>query len=369
MLRVRSPDQLEASPVEEVVAAVLEVARLPAAELQLALDQSSDSAAFNLGTLSRGECPRGRVAWLPEQPLGGPAAQFRARASRPSGQPPAIVWYDHLSKAGGSAFCKLAKRNMAKSEVPAYWCMPSYPGMVDARVGQWSNDQLVGYVLRTNHTLVANEWEPFPAERFDMDPRLLQMVFVTSLREPLDRLLSAYRQWPHRPAPNDRKEQEEDFWKWVTQRLDLARTDSKDPRGLGKGCNTGDNFVARIGQPNFATWKFSGGKLPPFGAPFDATPVEQWVEPFSTAVSTLSRFDLAIPLDLLSTEPQVVTDVLGWHDLSNSHVVNHGPVYKSQARSFLTDAHYEELWDANRLDLVLYAWVRAVYLARLHCNA
>ncbi len=58
---------------------------------------------------------------------------------------------------------------------------------------------------------------------------------------------------------------------------------------MGKGVGSGRDFIARVGQPNFATWKFSGGALPVFGFPFDATPEQLWTAPFETAVKTVMR--------------------------------------------------------------------------------
>jgi hypothetical protein len=44
-------------------------------------------------------------------------------------------------------------------------------------------------------------------------------------------------------------------------------------------------------------------------------------------------------------------------------------VVNNDAHAELGAEEYLKLWDANRLDHILYSWIRAVYLARIHCFA
>jgi hypothetical protein len=77
-------------------------------------------------------------------------------------------------------------------------------------VGQWPNSKLAAYFAAERKSLVSNEWEPFPLERLawassisaSASPPPLELVLVTTVREPLNRLLSAYRFWGvlHNPA-------------------------------------------------------------------------------------------------------------------------------------------------------------------------
>jgi hypothetical protein len=242
---------------------------------------------------------------------------------------------------------------MKRREIPEYYCMPSEPGMPDARVklwvmgagflaqitiplffvnlsllfslcfllpspqvGQWSNEKLGGWYAKQKQTLVSNEWEPFPIERLKMkqlgvvaaavvpaageetegrasadttesllsegaalaagiDPLLV--VFVTTVREPLNRLLSAYRFWGVLHNPSEKKPPAA---RWLKNMQARALADSKSLRGMGRGVGTGRDFIARVGQPNFATWKFSGGSLPVFGWPFSDQPEASWVPSF-----------------------------------------------------------------------------------------
>ena len=147
-----------------------------------------------------------------------------------------------------------------------------------------------------------------------------------------------------------------------------AQADSRSPRGMGKGVGTGQDIIARVGQPNFATWKFSGGALPVFGAPFAAAASSSWAGPFGLAVRTLAAFDLAVPMELLSAHPEPLGTLLGWADFRETHVVPSGKVVNNDAHGELSAEEYASLEDANRLDRILYAWITATYLARIHCE-
>ena len=125
----------------------------------------------------------------------------------------AILWYEHLSKAGGTSFCELVKLNMPKEKVPRYHCMPSKGKLMDGRVGSWSNKELMEYVSEGPHRIVSSEWEPFSLEKLKLAGRKIRydtatdddlsqgqqqlpfephVLFLTTLRDPSDRLLSAY---------------------------------------------------------------------------------------------------------------------------------------------------------------------------------
>lgn len=369
-VEVRKPDQRPAisqgvEPVSTVVIvkSLLALAKMPYLELQHALNTSGDDV-FSLGPLDRGECKGVTIDFLPKRPSAEAAKIFRERGV---GSAPTMVWYEHLSKAGGTSFCKLAKKNMKRKEIPAYYCMPSEPGMPDARVGQWANDKLGAYLTRTGEVLVSNEWEPFPLARLDLQTpgTPLNLVFVTSIRDPLNRLLSAYRFWGvlHNPAG-----QKPPAKRWLRNMEARALADSKSPRGMGKGVGTGRDFIARVGMPNFATWKFSGGEMPVLGN-VDEAAIGEWSGPLEVAINTLARFDLVIPMELLSKHPEPLGDLLGWKDFSETHVVPSGKVVNNDASTELGDEEsLQKLWAANKLDILLYTWVKAVYLARINCK-
>lgn len=412
----RGSEAVNPASVDTVVATLLALARLPTPKLRQMLNNTASGGgrdAFSLSALRVGRCPAVPAAdptlnWLPPLQDSAPALHFRSRHKLDAGgtrkrsggagngggssdggsdvvsepSKPAMLWYEHLSKAGGTSFCKLAMKNMPRKEVPSYYCMPSEPGMPDARVGQWTNDKLGAYFLRERHTLVSNEWEPFPLQRLEMGQGKhgqipLDLVLVTTIREPLNRLVSAYKFWGVLHNQNRNKPH---LQRWLKNMEARARNDAASPRGIGRGPGSGRDFIAQVGRPNFATWKFSGGALtvPPerriekmkLAAAAGKRVREEevvWLEPFETAVRTLCRFDLAIPMEELSGHTQPLADLLGWSHFEDTHFVPSGNVVNNDAAAELSPADFVLLWEVNKLDMVLYHWVRAVYLARIHC--
>eukprot|EP00586_Coscinodiscus_wailesii_P002285 CAMPEP_0172492896 /NCGR_PEP_ID=MMETSP1066-20121228/24176_1 /TAXON_ID=671091 /ORGANISM="Coscinodiscus wailesii, Strain CCMP2513" /LENGTH=164 /DNA_ID=CAMNT_0013262769 /DNA_START=116 /DNA_END=606 /DNA_ORIENTATION=- len=155
---------------------------------------------------------------------------------------------------------------MPKKEVPSYYCMPSKPKMIDARVGSWKRDELVSYFRKKKHRLVSNEWEPFNKEFLELQEQQQQqrekgedvnLLFVTSIRHPINRLLSAYKFWGILHNPEDPKPSLELFLQRNGRRANRWKILSSD-------------FAGNVGRFNFATWKFSGGTLPVSSLQMDA---------------------------------------------------------------------------------------------------
>ena len=196
---------------------------------------------------------------------------------------------------------------MEKKIVPHYYCMPSKPKMPDARVGSWPVQELEDYFVAKPHRIVSNEWEPFNLEylpKFAPETNSkVQLVFVTSIRNPINRLLSAHKFWGilHNGA-----EVKPTLEQWLTR---YAR------RAKRWKVLSGD-FTANVGRFNFGVWKFSGGALPLSEANLAAETMldgaktndeaatisydkfekflltkDQWLKPFETAVRTLSNFE------------------------------------------------------------------------------
>lgn len=350
--------------VEGAAAWVAALGGLASTELRRQLDPEG-ADAFGLKELEVGTCPDRPVEWLPPRPPSTTSAVFRQRVP----DRPTMVWYEHLSKAGGTSFCKLARTNMPRKEVPSYYCMPSEPGMPDARVGQWTNAKLETYFAEKAHRLVSNEWEAFPRERLQLQPtsevdantRDLHLVFVSNIREPLNRLLSAYNFWGVLHNPSSVKPT---FDKWVKNMENRAARDERSPRGMGKGPGTGQDFIAQVGRPNFACWKFSSGKMP---IDLDADQPES-LRRLSEAVQTAARFDLVVPMELLSDHTEPLAELLGWTDFSQTHVVPSGKVVNNDAKDKLSPENYDLLWNQNRYDMLLYTWLKAVFLIRVNCG-
>lgn len=175
---------IQPAPTNQVVATLLRLARMPSKQLRQLLEPSTsggggggggdgdvlgvgdpDADPFRMTELQKGQCPwRGEdgivIEWLPQRPLLQTSEWFRNRgqqnANNDNNRQTVAVYYEHLSKAGGTSFCKLAQSNMPKAEVPKYYCMPSEPGMPDARIGSWTVDKLKNYFKQKPHRLVSN---------------------------------------------------------------------------------------------------------------------------------------------------------------------------------------------------------------------
>jgi hypothetical protein len=313
-----------------------------------------------------------------------------------------VLWYEHLSKAGGTTFCALANSNMDKQSVPRYHCMPG--DWKDGRVGSWTNDKLIEFIDDNEYKIVANEWDPFDVNKLQLSGRDLYLytstkathykdvpspalLFVTTLRDPADRLLSSY-----------------------TFFSDYSETQLRDPTNFGtwmkKNIGIVHNFkigkkparIANIARNNYMVWRFSGGNLFPSDDknestfftstsnifPSTVTDKSYWKQPFETAVRTLSQHDLIVPMDVMtqSSGKQSLQTILGWTQFYASgrgvvgeketgHVVTKGEVRNSNAKSFLVErgmgGEFRVLWERNWLDYILWYWARAVFFTRLYC--
>jgi len=95
---------------------LLKLAQLPTLELQNKLEESQEDI-FQIKSLLE-SCPftdnNNYPIWVPPLPP-------------PKKKQPVFVWYEHISKAGGTSFCKVVGDNMKRSEIPPYYCMPQDP--------------------------------------------------------------------------------------------------------------------------------------------------------------------------------------------------------------------------------------------------
>ena len=402
----RNESGVRAASIDQIVETLLGLARMPTKDLRAMLEgapSSSLAAAsaptdpFHLSELRKGQCPWSGddlIEWLPERPLLKPSEWFRQDNGSSNGDKAGkhnkvAVYYEHLSKAGGTSFCTMAKANMPRKEIPKYYCMPSEPGMADARVGSWTREKLVDYFVdkpqTKSHRLVSNEWEPFNRDFLELQMMSdldlaggnnggVYLLFVTTIRNPINRLLSAYKFWGILNNPAIEKPSIEEFLQRRGRRASRWKILSED-------------FAGNVGRYNFATWKFSGGQLPVTKLQMDAeqylksgpksaatireienTQEEHvWRQSFEMAVKMLAKFDLAIPMELFDEHHEPLQHLLGWTHFEKSHVVNMGKVQNNDATTELNSDVYDVLWEANKLDFVLYYWTCAIYLARLNC--
>ena len=406
-----------ASSTDQIVEVLLKLAQMSPSDLRAIFDSDEDTTnhkndPFYLNSLERGLCPwmnmnindQNRfkdqkntieIKWLPRKTLSQPSEWFKNRDQQNHHNndiPPVAIYYEHLSKAGGTSFCKLAQSNMPRIEVPRYYCMPSAPDNPDARVGSWTKAQLVEYFKTKEHRIVSNEWEPFNTNFLSLQPtseievrnlssskqRDITLLFITSIRHPINRLLSAYKFWGI--LHNGQK-----------VHPTLAQFIERNGRRANRWKIMSPDFAGNVARFNFATWKFSGGTLPVTQVQMDAEKIlseeslrdggaskfysldeksdYSWKESFEQAIRVLAKFDLVIPMELLSTHPSPVIDILGWKDFDKSHIVPSGKVLNNDASSQLSNEQNEALWNGNTLDMIIYYWTRAVYLTRLHCSS
>lgn len=322
-------------------ARLIEIAALPAAEALKALD--ADPLGVNAVTnASDWTCPSERL--VTREP--SVAAERKLRSLE------GFLWFEHLSKAGGTSFCTFARKNVSPRRTPSYYCMPSDGARIagtDGRVGRWTADQIRDYVARTHHVVLANEWDAFPG----MDEFRDDAVLATVVRDPVDRLVSAYNFWgkTHNPNPNPPP-----CARWLETRDRNAR---KRPHALFP-----DDFLSQVGRDNFATWKF-GSSLDPARLHDCGTNRTCDLEALNIALDRLERFHIAPPM-LWQAHAAPLYHRLGWTDTQEVHKVPSGTIHNSGAKRDLGD-NYERFRERNVFDFVLWAFVRRAFLERVHC--
>ena len=403
--------------IDSVVAFLMNLAKFPPEQLwyTFGMDENKNDGKnsygkdpFLLQELEQGTCPLGLIStaeWLPPRPWNSDeiASMFQrkveqlkttGRGAMMRDEETALVWYEHISKAGGTTFCGLAKTNLGRDLVPRYYCMPKKLGSknMDGRVGSWTNEELIGYTKRESHLLVANEWDPFNLDKLALSARTLdgrepplvsqhlspRLLFVTTLREPSDRLLSTYLFFR-------KKENPPEFFEWMKH--NLRRTANYE-------IGTKNAFRSNVARYNALVWRYSGGKLPVSEEqpppsrkkqesqfPLPMTDERFWKDPFETAIRALAQQDLILPMDIMTKEEgqEAMRRLLGWNevvikdgrgkgDKESGHIVTTGKIRNSNAREYLSEEDYRFMWEANWLDNILVLWCRAVFLARLHCK-
>lgn len=401
----RSVEKGHTSSLDNVIRYLDKLAKLPAAQLWdvLGMEQSDHYGEnpFSLRELEGGKCPWSttdkKIDWLPYRPANSEAiaekyrgiqeslkrTKLRKRALKEQydADNAVVLWYEHMSKSGGTAFCGIAKSNLPKYQVPGYHCMPKKGARKDGRVGSWPNTELIEYLGQSKHSIVANEWDAFPVDKLQLSGRTLdgttltskgknntilsgpQFLFLTTIRDTQDRLLSAYTFF----AITIHKEREEGE----------NRTSFSEWTGRVKSNKSKSAPYTRM---NHITWRFSEGKLPRSTPANPGKKAKIWKPHFEAAIRALSQIDLILPLDLMTQDlgKAALRQLLGWKrfdakgtgqgDKTGGHVVTVGEVKNSNARDHFSKDEYRALWEDNWLDNILYLWCRAVFLARMHCK-
>ncbi|KAL7457696.1 hypothetical protein ACHAWC_010397 [Mediolabrus comicus] len=433
--------------IDSIVAYLMDLAKTPPSDLWDIFGMDNDNInnkssdnnmknygkdVFSLQQLEQGKCPTniGTVGWLPPKPWNSDeistlyqskVAELKSSNKNKKMRGPVanqqstevILWYEHMSKAGGTTFCGLAKTNLGRDLVPKYYCMPKRQGSkdYDGRVGSWTNDELISYANREAHYIVANEWDPFNIDKLALSGRSLdgqkvpssessiagrqqqtrsppRLLFVTTLRDPADRLLSTYLFFRHKENPPE-------FGQWLKSNQNRIRNFQIGMKGA---------FRSNVARYNAIVWRYSGGKLRhrlPEEAVVVVASEEQkkhginqnnrfpvpmmdenyWKDPFETAIRALMQLDVILPMDVMTKEEgqETMRRILGWDEVAikdgrgkgdkdNGHIVTTGKIRNSNAREYLSEEDYRFMWEANWLDNILVLWCRAVFLARLHCK-
>jgi hypothetical protein len=275
--------------------------------------------------------------------------------------------------------------------------MPRKGDLMDGRVGSWSNDELVQVIAENEFAIVANEWDPFDSSKLKLSGRDLYksnpgvmsspaLLFVTTLRDPADRLLSSYTFFS-----SYSKEQLDDpmnFGTWIKKNIGRVHNFKIGERLA---------FRSNVARNNYMVWRFSGGNFdidngddesffsaPSKVFPSSVTDKSVWKRPFETAIRALAQHDLLLPMDVMTKESgkKALEKVLGWTEFKatgrgvvgekeSGHVVTTGEVRNSNAKSFLEERggsdEFKALWERNWLDYILWYWARAVFFTRLNC--
>ena len=180
-----------------------------------------------------------------------PAAKLGGHSGVPGHH---FIWYEHTSKAGGTAFCACAKQNLPINLVSGPNCFPrdhqtshAFPnGHADGRVGSMPKKDLLSYLDETGHVIVANEWDVLPRWVLK-EPRA---ILVTSLRDPVDRVLSAYSFF-YCGVGRCATPWAASAVEWATQPTDITPNPSSRALWLGRA-------HSQPWQPNWYVRKFSG---------------------------------------------------------------------------------------------------------------
>ncbi|EGB12907.1 hypothetical protein AURANDRAFT_60941 [Aureococcus anophagefferens] len=341
-------DSLAAPPslVDELVA----LAALPPREALAYLD-ADPLDVERVSNATAWTCPDRRL--LSSSPRRNPSRA--AAANLKAAKPGAFVWFDHLSKAGGTSFCEFARRNLGIKRTPSYYCMPPDPKVPgpDGRVGRWPGPQLKGYIERTKHAVVANEWDAFPAPVLERDFRDAA-VLMTIIRDPLDRLVSTHKFWG---ILNNPAKVKPELVPWLKRKNAAARA-----RPMRR--DTTNDFLSQVGRDNFATWKFASYAEPRFDDCKGDKACAR--DALATALAVLEKFHVVVPTTWQAWAGPLYAG-FGWTRLEEVHVVNIGKVQSSSSKKDLAPSDYAALREANVLDEVLWHWARRAFLERLRC--
>jgi hypothetical protein len=300
-------------------------------------------------------CPSSRIT-LPDQ-----RNLYKARDFREN-KPGTFLFFQHLRKAGGTHFCSLASKNLPKSNVAQYYCMPDMKWSGGKKAGylhSYSNEEIARHMAEEHQRIAGNEWDWFdPSRHFD-----LPAVTATSFRKPLDRHLSQFRF----ECIEDRGCKSWDVDTFHKRREDLYN----------------------VYTQTFADTPATFGKLKATYEGTAPTAAQQRADIAGRALDTVAKFNLVLAMEFLAYAGPLVDKVLGFHDTSpltqrvrphiNQAQRNDGQEVNKLGAAGIAKASWdpEKYLDAKQykvmsehlaLDTILTDAARRMFLERLVCK-
>lgn len=279
-----------------------------------------------------------------------------------------FIYYQHLRKAGGTGFCEMAGRNMVKTEVPRYHCMPDNRGGM--ATPPWSNqDYLLQQMKANRYRITANEWDAFPSRHLSLP----EAVFATTFRHPVDRWYSQYR-FEHVEHRDGTKQGSVSlpFDAWYRRVKPYVMGDNYYVKTFcGRENPSDENLMKDVnlrGKPKHARdllWSYH--KFNDWGEKVS------WYD-FRAAIENLRRFNLILVLDFVDDEMWALEEALGWKQARKQVLPHERQAVRVDKKSIpAREALSAEVWAdslrTNVFDLLLFHWAKRMYLERSACRA
>jgi hypothetical protein len=306
-------------------------------------------------------CPVDRYARIESLP-GGTFNSTRAALFK-AGRPESWLFYQHLRKAGGTGFCELARKNMKRSTIPPYYCMPDNRGSL--ATPPWNQEEYVLKQLRLKgHRLASNEWDTYQSYMGTW----ADAVYATTFRDPVDRWYSQYKfeYLEHRDGSDKNAPRPITMMQWYKSNRNWMMTPNyyiKTFLGtvdMGVPHGTGDFY-----------WTYHK---------FQHYSIAE--KDFLLALTNLRKFNLVLVLEWLDLDitRTALDRVLGWtapptkvrpHDgqaPNRESAQVDAAIRSSSSKKVLPHADYLFIAEDNALDMLFYHVVLRMFLERSACD-
>lgn len=259
-----------------------------------------------------------------------------------------MIFFQHLRKAGGTHFCSLAEANFERRHLPRYYCMPDYDWEQPQRkqkcagcLHSYSAQYIMDHIRQ--YRILGNEWDSFDTVEHW---KLVDTVYVTSFRSPMDRAVSQFRF----ECAEQRGCHETNMTRWWERRRDLY------------------NIYTRT----FADVQRQARMV--YGEEFAA----QRAAAVGAALDTLARFHLVLHMEYLSESSvvEMLQTTLGFTnvaDVIQKRVRPHNQKISRQdswsAQSYLTPEQYRWMQPTLALDEIVTDAARRMFFERALCDS